>query len=136
MNKQKLSTAPPHNRLDTGEPAPLMDRVAYALHAFRVSLRVAVQLAHTCPEAHILTIRDFVQWLVETRSPLVGKNPAGYLRRAIEEDYAAPPKYKSPAQRQAEAEARNRAEHDEQERRRAAEAEYARANVLYLQKLA
>ena len=107
-----------------------------ALAKFGISEATAAKLAATYPEPYILAKLDLVQWLVETRSPLVGKNPAGYLRRAIEEDYTAPPKYKSPVQRQAEAETHDQAEHDEQERRREAEADYARAKVLDQQKLA
>ena len=138
------------------EPAPPVVRPAYpqqtalqdtaqqhdvvvthdALAKFGISETVARKLAATYPEPYVLAKLDLVQWLVETRSPLVGKNPAGYLRRAIEEDYAAPPKYKSPAQRQAEAEAHDQAEQNEQERRRVAEADYARAKVLDQQQLA
>ena len=35
----------------------------------------------------------------ETASDLAGssKNPAGYFRRAIEDDYLPPPKYQTPA---------------------------------------
>ena len=110
--------------------------VVDALTQFRISTNVANNLARSYPETYILAKLDFVQWLVETRSPLVGKNPAGYLRRAIEEDYAAPPKYKPLAQRQAEAKARGQAEQDARERRRAAEADYARAKVIDQQRLA
>jgi hypothetical protein len=97
------------------------------LEQFGITRTVAARLAATYPEAYLLTKLDLVQWLVATKSPLVGKNPAGYLRRAIEEDYRPPPKYQPAPEREAEARGRQRAEQSEQERRRQAEEEYRRA---------
>jgi phage replication O-like protein O len=109
--------------------------VREALTNFGITTNVADQLSTTYPEAYLLAKLDLVQWLVDSRSPLVGKNPAGYLRRAIEEDYAAPPTYRSPEQRSA-AEREQEAEREEaHQQRRAAEAEYAREKAVAQQQL-
>ena len=105
------------------------------LEKFGITRKVADQLTTAYPEAYILEKLDLVQWLVDTHSPLVGKNPAGYLRRAIEEDYSPPPKYRSPAQRQAEAQERDAAVEAAQQERREAEAAYAHEKALNQQKL-
>ena len=106
-----------------------------ALKNFGITLKVADQLTAAYPEAYLLDKLDLVQWLVDNHSPLVGKNPAGYLRRAIEEDYTPPPKYRSPAQRQAEAQERDAAAEEAQRQRREAEAAYAQEKALTQQKL-
>jgi hypothetical protein len=106
------------------------------LEKFGITPRVADQLTGRYPEAYLLEKLDLVQWLVETHSPLVGKNPAGYLRRAIEEDYTAPSAYRSPAQRHAEAAAQAAAGQRDQQQRLAAEAEYAREQAVNHEKLA
>ncbi len=98
--------------------------VRAALEKFGLTTTVAEQLVLKYPEEYITGKLDFVQWLVETNSPLVGRNPAGYLRRAIEEDWSPPPKYKPRPQRQAEERERDAALVADQERRRAAEHEY------------
>jgi len=103
-----------------------VDVVIDQLAEFGISRRTAEQLASRYPEPYILQKLDFVQWLKEQRSSLVAKSPAGYLRRALEEDYQPPPAYKPPAQRQAEATAKHRQLELEQEQRREAEAEFLR----------
>ena len=60
--------------------------------------------------------------MVATGSSLVGKNPAGYLRRAIEDDYLPTPEYQTPAQRQKDEKTLQAA----QKRRQEAEEEYRR----------
>jgi hypothetical protein len=107
-----------------------------ALVSFGLTRAVVDQLAQRYAASYLLGKLDLVQWLVATRSPLVEKNPAGYLRRAIEEDYAAPPGYQTPAQRQAEATERERRQAAIAEaEQRAAEAE-ARARAVTEQELA
>jgi phage replication O-like protein O len=77
------------------------DVVGQALQNFGISKSAATKLAKDYPEAHILGKLELAQWLVSTGSPLVTKNPAGWLRRAIEEDYTPPRNYQSSRQRQA-----------------------------------
>jgi len=76
------------------------DVVVDALTNFGISGRVAQKLTDAYPEDYLLQKLDLVQWMVATGSSLVGKNPAGYLRRAIEDDYLPPPQYQTAAQRQ------------------------------------
>jgi hypothetical protein len=106
-----------------------------ALKDFGLSDAVAAQLAATYPEAYLLAKLDLVRWLVESHSPLVARNPAGYLRRAIEQDYAAPAKYQTPDERRAAAEAEQAAIVAEQEQRRQAEVEYAEEKAQHEQEL-
>ena len=42
---------------------------------------------------------EVLDWLVDTKSPLVGRNPPGYLRKSIEESWEAPKGFKSKAER-------------------------------------
>ena len=96
--------------------------VVVALTNFGISERAAKKLTDTYPEDYILQKLDLVQWMVTTGSSLVGKNPAGYLRRAIEDDYLPLPKYQTPEQRQKAEETRQAA----QQRRQEAEEEHRR----------
>lgn len=93
---------------------PDSDPLIAAIVGFGLSRGVALRLIHRHPTSYIQSKLDQVQFLLKQRPSAVAKNPAGYLRCAIEDDYAAPPGYKSPAQREAE-------EHERSERRRAIE---------------
>jgi hypothetical protein len=104
------------------------DGVRHALEAFGVSKGAAKKLAQSYPEAHILDKLELAQWLVSTGSPLVAKNPAGWLRRAIEEDYAPPKNYQS-SQQQAKGEREAKIAQAEVRERRMAEEEYRRVKA-------
>ena len=106
-----------------------------ALKEFGLSDAVASELASAYPEAYLMAKLDHVRWLVENNSTLVSKNPAGYLRRAIEQDYLPPPTYQTPDQRQAAAEAKEAAIVAEQEERRQAERAYAEEQAQQEQQL-
>jgi len=101
--------------------------VVEALRNFGVSASVATMLTGKYPEDLIFQKLELVQWLLETKSPLVTKNPAGYLRRAIEEDYAPPRGYRTRAQRGTEKEGRRQVVLASQEERLRSEAELAQA---------
>jgi hypothetical protein len=81
-----------------------VDDVVLALQNFGISKKQAVKLAKEHPHEYILEKLELVQWFRDTKSPLVAKNPAGFARRAIEEDYPAPPQYKSKKQQALDAE--------------------------------
>jgi hypothetical protein len=83
------------------EPEENTDIVAEALKNFGISKASANKLAKAYPEAHVLDKLELAQWLVSTGSPLVAKNPAGWLRKAIEEGYAPPKNYQSSGRQQA-----------------------------------
>jgi hypothetical protein len=84
--------------------------VVIALQKFGISKKQAVRLAKEHEHEYILEKLELVQWFIDTKSPLVAKNPAGFARRAIEEDYPAPPQYKSKKQQALEAEQKEREE--------------------------
>jgi len=115
------------------------DDVVTALRARGISVGIAQRLALTHPADHVLAKCEFVDWLLETKHRSVGKNAAGYLRRAIEEDYRPPPNYRSRAEREAEATARAAAKIAEEqqlrqqaeEERRAHELDIATVTALY-----
>jgi hypothetical protein len=69
-----------------------------------ITKRTAQQLAQSYEPEYLESKIDLVQWLLKNRPRVVGENPAGFLRKAIEQDYQPPPAYKTPEQRQAEAE--------------------------------
>jgi hypothetical protein len=69
-----------------------------------MTMAVAQNLASKHDAEYIAQKIDLVAWLVEHQPKAVGKNPAGYLRRAIEEDYQPPPGYQTEMERAAAAE--------------------------------
>jgi phage replication O-like protein O len=105
------------------------DVVGQALQNFGISKSAATKLAKDYPEAHILGKLELAQWLVSTGSPLVTKNPAGWLRRAIEEDYTPPRNYQSSRQQQAKGEREARIAQAEARQRHLAEEEYRRVKA-------
>jgi predicted DNA-binding protein len=79
-----------------------------------MSSRVAHKLAkHHNPE-HIQEKMAYLAYLLETRPETIN-SPTGWLRRAIEQDYAAPDGYATPAQ-QVEAQKVRQAEEEALER--------------------
>jgi len=67
-----------------------------------ISENVATQLAEDFPQEYIATKIDWFDVLVETGSSLIRRNPAGYLRKAITEDYEHPKCFKSKEEREKE----------------------------------
>jgi hypothetical protein len=107
------------------------DVVVGALRDRGISAPVAHRLA-TYPADYVLAKCEVLDWLVESKSRAVGKNAAGYLRRAIEEDYAPPPHYRSRAAREAEAAEHAAAQAAEAARLQELAAEEVRARELDL----
>ena len=105
------------------------DVVVGALRDRGISAPVAERLA-AYPADYVLAKCEQVDWLAESKSRAVGKNAAGYLRRAIEEDYAPPPHYRSRAEREAEAAERAKEAAEEAARLQELEAEEQRAREL------
>jgi hypothetical protein len=94
--------------------------VVNALQKFGITKKQAQKLAKEHPEEDILKQLDIVKWLVAQKSPLVAKNPQGYLVKAIEEDYPPPPQYQRKGQQDKEAAERQQREEREQQERLAA----------------
>jgi hypothetical protein len=109
--------------------------VVAALRECGISTAVAEQLAVGHGEPYIRTKIAYLAHLQAAHSSQVKKNPAGWLRRAIEEDYAAPAGYKSPEEREAEERERAASLAAAQEARRRADAEYARTKEIDRQQL-
>jgi hypothetical protein len=80
------------------------------LTEFGITRGVAQRLAASHDREYIRQKLDWVHDLQERSPNSVGKNPAGFLARAIEEDYQPDPGYKSPQQREAAAAQRARAQ--------------------------
>lgn len=69
-----------------------------------ITKKVARQLVEEYAAERITYKIEFFDALVETESGLISRNPAGYLLKAITEDYQAPKWFKSKAEREIEAE--------------------------------
>ncbi len=84
--------------------------VIQALTMFGLTRKVAERYGRDYPPAYLLAKLELCTWLVDRKSPLVAKNPAGYLRRAIEDDYAPPAEFVPKAQREAKKQEQRRNE--------------------------
>jgi hypothetical protein len=102
-SEQPTATSVPQQVDDVNE-------VVVALQNFGISKKQAVKLAKEHPHEYILEKLELAQWFRDTKSPLVAKNPAGFARKAIEDDYPAPPQYKSKKQLALEAEEKEQEE--------------------------
>ncbi|NWG32580.1 MAG: replication initiator protein A [Rhodocyclaceae bacterium] len=58
-----------------------------------ITAATAKMLAKSHPAEHILRQIEVFDWLKERKSLLVERNPGGFLRKAIEEDYQPPKEY-------------------------------------------
>ncbi len=112
-----------------------------ALMACGLSQRVAAKL----DRAHGDRIQekiDIFEQLKKARSPLIARNPTGWLRKAIEDDYKAVPGYQTPEQRHEKAtrqldlqEAQERVQQQEQDAREMLWARYRSLTPLQRQAL-
>ena len=109
--------------------------VQQQLENFGISKTAATKLAKDYPEELILDKLNLAQWLVSTGSPAVSKNPAGWLRKAIEEDYAPPKGYESPRQRKAKSEESERLAQRAANERKIVEQEFHRVRAETAQKV-
>jgi hypothetical protein len=73
--------------------------VAQALENFGIAKSAATKLMQRYPAQYIREKLAMAQGLVADRSQLVSQNPAGWLRRAIEENYSSPRSYERHWQR-------------------------------------
>jgi hypothetical protein len=64
--------------------------VAQELEGFGIAKPAAVKLTQSYPTQYIREKLEMAKGLVAAQSSLVSQNPAGWLRRAIEEDYTLP----------------------------------------------
>jgi replication initiator protein A/DnaA-like protein len=125
----------PSTATSTPQPAPAktvepVDDVVIALQNFGISKQPAKRLAKKYPAQYVLEKLELTQWLVEKKSPLVAKNPQGFLIRAIEDDYKQPAQYKGK-----EAKATQPLESKDQEARLLAQEEYRKGKEEARQRL-
>jgi len=106
---------------ETSESVP--NEIAHALIAFGITETIANRLSKKYPEEHITDKLAVAQWLVDQSSPLVRKNPAGWLKTAIEDDFDPPKDYEPPSARKAKTEKQAA----QAEERREAEEDFRRA---------
>lgn len=93
--------------------------VVVALSDLGLAKKVAQQLANKHNREHIFEKIDYLQFLLDDRPDQV-KNPRGWLRSAIEEDYGAPDGFVTAEERQHQAEAEQRRQQAEEADRQAA----------------
>jgi hypothetical protein len=72
--------------------------VAQDLQKFGIAQSAATKLIQHYPAQYIREKLEMAKGLVAARSALVSQNPAGWLRRAIEEDYSSPRTSERPKQ--------------------------------------
>lgn len=89
-----------------------------------ITRKTAQSLAAKHPPDYLQSKIELLDYLVESGSLQVKKNPAGYLRKAIEEDYQPPKGFKGRAQREAEAQFEQAADEARRAERQAAQAEW------------
>ena len=121
----------------TEEPSPLLK----ALVERGVTRAKAEDLIRLHGPERIQQKLEIFDWLAERQDKRIGKSPAGWLVKAVEDDYAAPKGFESRQERQLREEAqreRNRQTAEETQRRRAEErrrVEEAEAVDAYLRGL-
>jgi hypothetical protein len=103
--------------------------VRQALLSFGLSKSAADKLAKNFPEELILKKLDLAQWLVNTGSPTIARNPAGWLRKAIEDDYPPPRNYKEARKKKDQSGSTTQDEEHEVKERRGIEAEFRRGKA-------
>lgn len=84
-----------------------------------VAENVASVLFENYPAQQIEKQIDVFDWLTEKGSSLLGKNPPGFLRKAIEDNYVPPPEYAKEAVQRERREAKNAREAEAEKRRQA-----------------
>ena len=87
-------------------------KIAEGLVQRGITRTTAMKMVRSHPIEQIQRQMAVFDWLRESKSPLVGKNPAGFLRKSIEEGYQPPEDYLShketESQRQRDQERRER----------------------------
>jgi hypothetical protein len=114
----------------SGRSAPPDDPPLVAqLVARNVTRSKAVELVNQHPAAAIAAKLEIFDWLTQKKDRRLARSPAGWLVKAIEDDYAPPKGFESRADREREArDSQQRRRQADEERRRRSEAD-ARART-------
>jgi Bacteriophage replication protein O len=88
-----------NSRQETAKQETDVVDVAQALENFGIAKSTATRLMQSYPTQYIREKLVMAQGLMAARSHLVSQNPAGWLRKAIEENYSPPRPYERHRQR-------------------------------------
>jgi hypothetical protein len=110
---------PPVECLPVSMPSPLIGELTRR----HLGGKLAAKFVADYPADHIRQKIDYLDFTLTTQSV---KNPGGWLRKAIEEDFGPPPGFLPQAERQQQAQAKHQAEQKTAEARRRQKAEEAR----------
>ena len=100
-------------------PSPLIGELTHR----HLGGKLAAKFAETYPAEYLQQKIDYFDFTLSAQSI---KNPAGWLRKAIEDDFGMPPGYVSPAERQRQQEAQHATERTAAEERRQKQEQAAR----------
>jgi hypothetical protein len=125
-NKQINNKTVIQQTVTTTAMSPVQTNVVVALSAYGVSERVAKKLVLQYGADYCATKIEYFEFISATDPALIKKNPQGWLRRAIEEDYARPAGFVAKSEQEQRAQAQlarveERAQQMEQETQRIAE---------------
>ncbi|MGL5097282.1 MAG: replication initiator protein A, partial [Planctomycetia bacterium] len=81
------------------DPEPTPNPLVTQLVERGVGLKIACELAHAQPAERIESAIGVFDWLKERKDRRIGRNPAGYLRKSIEDGYGVPEGYTTPQER-------------------------------------
>ena len=129
FNKAQAAIAPPAAE----EPVPAVPALVTALTDRGVSAKSAKALVAKLPADRIERQVEAFSWLVGKKDRRVSKSPAGYLVKAIEEDFALPAGFEPESVRRKRAEDAKRKDAEETQLRRA-DAERVKAEDTARQK--
>lgn len=96
LSQNDTSLVPKSYPQETVKQETEQQHVVAALTKAGISRRTAEKLVGEYPSEYLLKKSSYLEFLQSGKETRV-KRPAGWLRRAIEEDFAAPDGYKSPA---------------------------------------
>ncbi|HWT77874.1 MAG TPA: replication initiator protein A, partial [Candidatus Methylomirabilis sp.] len=116
---QKNATPDPRSLLPESSQAPAEEPGLVPQLAERgVTRSKAAELVERHPAAVIESKIEVFDWLVQKQDKRVAKNPAGFLVKSVEDDYATPKGFVSKAERQRQEEACKASEREKAEERR------------------
>jgi len=111
------------------------DVVVEQLTNFGIHKDKAQELAKQYPEEYLSEKLSFAEWLVGKGSNLIKDNPAGFLIRAIQNDFTLPPNFETPGQTKDRTERATKLKETADKKREQAELEYRQAKEAAAQRL-
>lgn len=118
---------------------PVSTGVQFELESRGVSTKVAAELSSEFAKERVLEKVELFDWFLAKKDKRMGENPAGFLVKAIKDDYVLPKGFQTKAKREevarkkAEVEVRKRREQDEELERVKREREEREANDRFVE---